>query len=273
MKSIVFSILFFSTNSLFSQVITHSTNDTIILDLQNPFFMDEKIDINQDGINEFSLYLSGVNNDPNAWFAALTDSTDILHEYKVEGNWSGYKAVNQTDSVIDENSNWMVIAETQPFASAGAGFIHSTFADYVPQFLNETFYTGVRFYIEGGDFISRFHYGCINATVTLDERVIIHSWSYNATPEQSITCSDEFLNENASLEVNNQNQLNIYPNPNYTNTFKTNVVLNKVIVYNRIGEEIKVDIFDQTFSFSKDTPQGVYFVLINDVYERKIVIL
>jgi hypothetical protein len=269
---IVFSFIFLN-DSLFSQIITHLTNDTIVLDLQNPVGMDEKIDIDQNGVNEFSLYLSGAQSDPSAWFSAITDSTDILHEYFLEGGASGYKAVNQTDSLTNQSSDWMVIQETSPTASSGVGWIHSTRLGYVPQFLNKTFYTGIRFYIEGSDLISRFHYGCINATLTQNEKLIVHSWSYESTPEKEIECSDEYLINDASLTNHSKQQnIQISPNPNVNGTFKTNINISNIQVYNSYGKEVQSTFSDNKFSINK-TSQGVYYVIINNSEMRKIVIL
>jgi len=186
-----------------SQIVFVSTNDTIDIDCNNdPSFFNYGIDLNLDGINDFKLQLNQFSTYSIFTMYGNTDSSDIVHRYFVfsgsAGSISGYQAINMTDSTISENTDWMA-DYSLPTPPAGNGVLHSTHANYVSEFLNQNVYFGVRFFVEDNDFIFKPHYACIDATLTLNDRFIIHGWYYQSQPNTPITCTDALLVDNSSV--------------------------------------------------------------------------
>lgn len=181
------------------QIVFVNTNDTINIDCNNDPSFNYGIDLNLDGINDFILQL---NQYPTYSIFAMygdTDSSDIVHRYfYFPGSISGYQAINMTDSTISENSDWMA-GYSIPTPPAGNGLLHSTFGTYISEFLNQNVYFGVRFFVEDNDFIFKPHYACIDATLTLNDRLIIHGWYYQSQPNIPITCADALLVDNSSV--------------------------------------------------------------------------
>ena len=193
MKTLLLTLLLVSMMS-FGQIVSYDTNDTIIFDIPNdPNGIPALFDINNDGINDFQATISGITN-PSLLMWGLTDSSDIIHRTFVGSNFSGYELINMTDSTLSNNSPWMYLQQNNPTAITGSGMFHWTIPGYVSYNLNSRYYVGFRFFIEGADFISRPHYGCMDVTLTQDERLVIHGWSYETQPNIPITCSDSFLN-------------------------------------------------------------------------------
>jgi hypothetical protein len=188
--------LFFSSFS-WSQLVYVNTNDTIDIDLNNEPSFYYNLDINQDGINDFRLNHAASSSWSSLFVSGLTDSSDIIHSYFEVPSMSGYKALNMTDSTLSNTSNWM--ADYIQIPNNGSGILHSTFSSYVSDFLNQSVYFGIRFFVEDNDFLYKPHYGCIDATLTLNDRLIIHGWYYQNEANSPITCSDAQLIENSSL--------------------------------------------------------------------------
>jgi hypothetical protein len=206
--SLIFS-LFFSSLS-WSQIVFVSTNDTIDVDMTiDPAFF-YYLDINQDGINDFEFQHTVTSSWSQLALGGLTDSSDIVHRYfyfpgNPSGSISGWQAINMTDSTLSSNSNWM--ADYSPIPPAGSGILHNTLGYYVSEFLNQNVYFGVRFFVEDDDFILKPHYACIDATLTLNDRFIIHGWYYQNEPNTPITCTESLLVDSSTLpEITNDQQ-------------------------------------------------------------------
>ena len=205
MKTLLLTLISLLALNSYAQIITYTTNDTVQVDIPNDPNKAYYLDFNQDGINDMVLQQSFGSNS-GCFLSGITDSSDVLHElfyFGVPGNSiSGHHVINMTDSIISDNSDWMVILQTSPSASSGGGLVYSTFINYVSSLLNQNFYLGVRFFVEGSDFISRPHYGCLDATLTQNKVFILHGWSYEAQPNTPITCTDSLLIDVTGIEEN-----------------------------------------------------------------------
>lgn len=200
MKNVLLLFALLQCGFVKTQIISFDTNDTIIYDIVNDTpGSSTSIDVNFDGIVDFELYIQN-NNGHYLGMYGVTDSADIIHREFSGSNFSGYELINMTDSTLNDDSPWMFVQQNSPTASNGLGMFHWTIPGYVSHNLNSNYYVGFRFFLEGTDFIYRPHYGCMDVTLTLDERLIVHGWAYESQPNTPITCSDSALVSTNSLQ-------------------------------------------------------------------------
>jgi len=165
----------------------------------------------------------------------------------------------------------MALQSLNPTAIAGSGIIHNTAGSFPSELLNTSFYLGFRFYIEGADFISRFHYGCIDATLTQNALLIIHGWSYETQPNTPITCTDSLLNDFTSISEERNLFPIIYPNPSNTGLIQlnTSIVNSEINVYSIEGKQINFTQSNNVIDIS-DNEKGVYLISIEGVVTRYV---
>jgi len=197
---------FYNVNA---QITSYSTNDTIQIDIVNDPNITFSLDFNQDGINDMAVQQSS-GDYSSCFIHGVTNSSDVLHEYYYFGmpgnSISGHNARNMTDSTISDNSDWMVILQTSPSSWSGNGTIYSTNSNYVSNLLDQNFYMGVRFFVEGDDLIFRPNYACVDASLSMNGVFTIHGWSYETHPNTPITCTESLLIDVTGVsEISNQN--------------------------------------------------------------------
>ena len=181
MKTTLLFLSVFLSASLFGQIISFSTNDTIILN-QSETTIISFIDIDQNGVDDFKLFESDV----AIALKGEQDSSKIYNGLFEFPNGGCVFAFSVKDSVMSGTSNW-------GYPSNSAQINLYDFGQFENPYLNSNYYLGFRFLIQDENLLYQTHYGCIDITLLLDGRAIIHGWSYENQPNTPITCSDEYL--------------------------------------------------------------------------------
>ena len=276
MKKLYLStLLIVCMSQITGQIQTYSTNDTIQLNIPDGVSESAYIDINQDGVNDLGLTKAPTGTSHFCQIYGINDSTDVLHQYFEDltppGSISGWATYGVKDSTISGSSEWMALQFLNPTASIGGGMIHHTNPNYPNDLVNSSFYLGFRFYIEGSDFISRFHYGCLDATLTQNALLIIHGWSYETQPNTPITCTDSLLNDFTSISEERNVFPIIYPNPSNTGLIQlnTSIVNSDINVYSIEGKQINFTQSNNVIDIS-DNEKGIYLISIDGIVTRYV---
>lgn len=268
MKNLIVILFLFLGITSSAQIISYVTGDTIQIDIPTAGTEVIEIDIDQDGINDLSIQKS-TSTDSQCSIWGLPDSTDILQEYFSNGGMTGWKLRGMSDSIISDNSDWIALQSLNPTAIVGGGMLHHTSPLFPTTFVNSQFYLGFRIWIEGSDFIYRPYYGCLDATLTVNEKLIVHGWSYQSQPNIAITCTDSLLIPPGLNIIEYNVPTYPYPNPSSLGKFKIGQNIGIINVYSLDGKEVDYNYFESVLDISH-LPKGIYFANINGNFFKLI---
>lgn len=270
-------LLLIISSGLNAQIISISTNDTFQIDIPTSGLVQKNLDINQDGIDDINFTKSSTSSDFYCSIYGKTDSADILHEYfqSTTGNMSGWKISEMTDSTISSNSNWMALQSLNPTAIIGGGHLHHTNALFPTSLINKRFFLGFRIFIED-NFIFKPHYGCLDMTLTQNEILIVHGWSYQTQSFTSISCDNSLITKVNYFK--GKNEFHIFPNPT---TGKITIDLEEtksnlnLILTNALGQVVLTKNYKSINYINLDlnVPKGLYYLRLEcngEVTTKKI---